>query len=450
MNLNRVSIIHFVRKLKSRHGLRKIAVNTGWLFFDRILRLGVGLFVGVWVARYLGPDQFGIWSYASAFVLLFSPFAVLGLDSIVVREIVKDPTRKEEILGSAFALKLAGGFLTFILSIVIIGFIRPENILMRSIVAITATGLIFQSFDTIDFYFQSQVQSKYTTWVKGAAFLIISFLKVVLILRKTSLMSFVLVVMAETILAGGGLVFAYRFVKQNIFRWKMHLSVARDLLNDSWPLILAGLVVAIYMRIDQIMLGNMIGNAAVGKYSAAVRISELWYVIPTAISISVFPAVVNMRKTNEALYLSRLQKFYDLMVWLGIAIAIPMTFCADNIVRFLYGTQFQGAGTVLAIHIWTGPFVFFGVASSQYLIAENQTKISFYRTAAGAVINVILNLMLITRYHGTGAAFATLVAQIFVACISPAFFKESKVISLMFAKSLNLYRITRNLRRSYG
>ncbi len=440
MNFYR-ALIHLVRKFKSRQGLRKVVANTGWLFFDRFLRLGVGLFVGAWVARYLGPDQFGTWSYAAALVALLSSFAILGLDNIVVREIVKESTRKEEILGSAFALKLAGGFSIFILSIAIIGLIRPEDILMRSVVAITATGLIFQSFDTIDFYFQSQVQSKYTVWARDFAFLIVSFIKVVLILRKTSLISFVLVGTAETVLASGGLIFVYRFVKQNIFQWKMHLSVARNLLNDSWPLALTVLTTAIYMRIDHIMLGNMFGNAAVGKYSAAVRISELWYVIPTAISISVFPSVVNMRKMNESLYLDRMQKFYDLMVWLGIFIAVPMTFFANNIIRFLYGTQFHGAGTVLAIHVWTGPFVFFTVASNQYLMAENQTKIFFYRAAVGAVINIMLNLMLIPRYQGNGAAFAVLISWIFISCISPAFFEESKVISLMFIKSLNFYRI---------
>jgi len=446
MNFRSVPIIRAIRKLKGRQGVRKIAVNTGWLFFDRILRLGVGLFVGVWVARYLGPVQFGIVSYALALVLLFSSVSGLGLESIVVREIVKEPARKDEILGSVFVLKLVGGFVAFVLSVVTISFIRPEDLLMRGVVAITATMLIFQSFDTIDFYFQSQVQAKYTVYARSFAFLIISSAKIVLILTKSPLVSFVWVGMAETVLAAGGLVLAYRFVKNNIFQWKPHFLMARKLMGDSWPLVLSVMLTAIFMRIDQLMLGNMIGNAAVGKYSAAVRISEVWYIIPTAITASVFPSVINTRKTNEALYLNRLQKLYDLMVWLGIAIAISMTFLADSIIKILYGNQYLGAGAILAIHIWAAPFAFFTVASSQYLMAENFTRIYFYRAAFGAIINVLLNILLIPRYQGLGAAFATLVTWTFVACISPVFFKQSRKILTMFFQSFNFYRIVRDLR----
>ncbi|MCR4321033.1 MAG: oligosaccharide flippase family protein, partial [Candidatus Brocadiaceae bacterium] len=142
--------------------LQNILVNTGWLFADRILRMGVGLFVGVWVARYLGPEQFGLYSYALAFVSLFGAFATLGLDGIVVRDIVRDPACKYETLGTAFVLKLIGGSLTFLLVIIAISLLRPHDRLTHWLVGITAVGMIFQAFDTIDFWFQSQVKSKYT------------------------------------------------------------------------------------------------------------------------------------------------------------------------------------------------------------------------------------------------------------------------------------------------
>ena len=102
----------FIRqKLEGKSNLRKIIGNTGWLFADRFLRIIVELFIGVWIARYLGPEKFGLYSYAIAFVALFSAFSTLGLDRIVVREIVKEPTDKDEIIGTAFILKFIGGIL---------------------------------------------------------------------------------------------------------------------------------------------------------------------------------------------------------------------------------------------------------------------------------------------------------------------------------------------------
>lgn len=161
----------FIRiRLEGRTALQKILANTGWLFVDKILRMGVGLLVGVWVARYLGPEQFGLYNYALSFVALFSAFATLGLDGIVVRDIVRDPSYKNEILGTAFILKLLGGISTLILAVGAVSLLRPHDNLTRWLVGIIAAGTIFQAFDVIDFWFQSQVQSKYTVYAKNVAF----------------------------------------------------------------------------------------------------------------------------------------------------------------------------------------------------------------------------------------------------------------------------------------
>ena len=214
----------FIRiRLEGRISLQNILVNTGWLFVDKILRMGVGLLVGVWVARYLGPEQFGLYSYALSFVALFSTFATLGLDGIVVRDIVRDLSYKDEILGTAFVLKFIGGIVTLLLTIFSISIIRPEESLTRWLVMIIAAGTIFQAFDVIDFWFQSQVQSKYTVYAKNIAFLIIALLKSILILTKAPLIAFM--GMSEVVLNTIGLVFAYKlngytfcFATEDFFR----------------------------------------------------------------------------------------------------------------------------------------------------------------------------------------------------------------------------------------
>jgi len=131
-------------KVEGRPHLQQAISNTGWLFADNILRMGVGLLVTIWVTRYLGPEQFGALSYATAFVLIFSSIAQLGLDGIVVRNIVRTPTSRDEVLGSAFVLKLAGGSASLILTLTAIAVLRPADHLTRLLVTIISIGLVFQ------------------------------------------------------------------------------------------------------------------------------------------------------------------------------------------------------------------------------------------------------------------------------------------------------------------
>src|SRR5512139_3639567 len=169
-------------KIEGRNYLQNVVSNTGWQFTDNILRMGVGLFVGIWLARYLGPEKFGIFSYALAFVALFSPLASLGLDDIVVRNLVRDPYSREETLGTAFLLKLASGVLSFVVATGTIFVLRAADNQSHWLVGIIAAGAVFQAFSTIEFWFNSQVQAKYSILAKNSAFLICSALKVAFII----------------------------------------------------------------------------------------------------------------------------------------------------------------------------------------------------------------------------------------------------------------------------
>lgn len=401
----------FVRsKFEGRDNLQKILSNFGWLLIDRVLRMGFGLVVGVWVARYLGPQQFGLYNYAMAFAGLFGPLASLGLDSIVVRDIVRHPERKNEILGTAFALKLTAGSLTLLLTLITIYLLRPNDSLGIWIVGIMSAGYILQAFDTIDFWFQSQLQSKYTVWAKNTAFIIGSILKIVLIQTQASLIAFVWLGLIELTLGAIGLVISYRSNKYNFKNWRPSLFLTQKLLKDSYPLILSGVAIMIYMKIDQIMLGEMLGDKAVGVYSAAVKVSELWYFMPVAISSSVTPVILKAREISQQKYYEQLQKTFYLMVNLSYLVSIPITFLSPTIILTLFGKDYVDSIQILSIHIWASVFVFLGVIRGIWIIAENLTMISFITALLGAVINVLLNLYLIPAYQGVGAAIATVIA----------------------------------------
>jgi O-antigen/teichoic acid export membrane protein len=218
------------------------------------------------------------------------------------------------------------------------------------------------------------------------------------------------------------------------------------MLQDSWPLILSGVMITIYMKIDQVMLGNMANAQAVGNYGAAVRFSEIWYFIPMAVCSSVFPAILRAKQRSKEEYYARLQQLYDIVAWMALAIAIPMTFVSVPLLTTLLGKEFAEAGQILAWHIWAGPFVFLGVARSNWLMAENLTRFSFLTTSLGAIVNVWLNFLLIPPYSGVGAAIATVLSYAVASHISCLLYPPMFKSGLMLTKALFIpFRFEQNL-----
>lgn len=400
----------FIRtRIGGHYILQKTISNTGWLFVDKVIRLGVGLFVSVWVARYLGPEKFGILSYAIAYVALFTAFAKLGLDSVVVRNIVRDPSHKEEILGTAFILKIIGGVLTLLLTVGVISLIRPDEVLTRWLVGIIAAGMTFQAFDTIDFWFQSQIQSKYTVYAKNGSFLVISMVKVALIFLNAPLIAFAWAGLAEVILGSIGLVIVYKVKGYYLKAWSSNLIQVRNLLKDSWPLILSGLLIMIYMRIDQVMLGELTTNKDVGIYSASVYLVEFWYFIPMAITVSVFPVIVESKSLGKNIYDLRMQRLYDLMVWMAVIVALLVSIFSQQIIEMLYGNKYNGAAPVLAIQAWMTTMMFFNVARGKWLLSEGRMKDIMLLNSIAALLNIAGNYFLIPLYGAVGASVASLI-----------------------------------------
>ena len=421
--------------LEGRLNLQKILVNTGWLLFDRIFRMGVGLFVGVWVARYLGPEQFGLLNYAMSFTAVVGSFAALGLESIVVREIVQNELRKNELLGTALGLRVLGNFVVIALNVLFITTSMHEPSNVQFLVIIIAIGFFFQSFDTFDYWFQAKVQSNYSVVAKNIAFLLVSLLKVVAILLHAPLIYFALLATVEVFFGAVGLVLAYR-VHGNLLRGLSYSwTIARKYLRDGWPIMFSSVAIVIYMKIDQVMIGRMINTEAVGVYAAAVKIVEIWYFIPSAITISVFPTILEAKKTDAVLYEKRMQQLYDVMAMLSVGLAVIVTIFATPIMSLLYGKEYLSGIPVLTIYIWSGVGTFLGVASSQFLIAENLTRISLYRTMLGMISNVVLNLVLIPKYGIIGSAVATLISYL-IATFSLVLFSSTRAQASMLLRSL--------------
>jgi len=400
--------------LKQHSGIRKYFANTSWLLGERILRMGVSLFVGIYVARFLGPEKFGLLSYALGFVMLFGTIASFGLNEILVRELLQEKTQIKELLSTAFFIRFFGFLMMGCIIIFALQFTNDDKYTHLMITIITLS-IFFQSFNVIDCYFQSQVQSKYVVIVQFIQLLITSLIKIFLIINKATLIWFAIVFLIDQALLAILLLSIYRWKKEWFSVFSVRWKLAKQLFTNAWPLIFSGMMVSIYMKIDLIMIKEMLDAKAVGIYAAAVKLCEVLYFLPVVVMSSLFPAVVEARKKDLIVYRKQVYRIYEIMIGATAIVAIITTFLADWIVNILYGSIYQEAATILQIYIWAFVFVSLGVVSSKYLVAENLEIYAMYRSILGAIINITLNWYLIPIYGIKGAAIATLITQIFVA-----------------------------------
>lgn len=411
------------KSIRNNKGFIKYFTNTSWLLGEKILRMTVGLFIGIWVARYLGPGQFGLFSYAQSFAGLFTAIATLGLDSIIIRELVKDESKRDILLGTSFILKIIGAFLVMLILFVAINF-TDNDTYTNILIYIIASSTIFQSFNVIDFYFQSKVLSRYVVYANVISLSISSIVKIVLLLNNAPLLAFVLIILFDSIILALGFLYFYFHNKLSTKNWKFSIDTARNLLTHSWPLILSGIIISLYMKIDQIMIKDMINDEAVGYYTAALKLSEAWYFIPIVIVNSLFPAIIKSKKNIQE-YNNRMQALYMFLMMVTIPIAIIVTLSNEYIINFLYGKQFADASAVLEIHIWTSTIVALGVAYNAWLINENYMKKTFYRAFSGMLVNIYLNYLLIPIYGILGAAYASFLSYLFADIIYDVFDKDT-------------------------
>jgi O-antigen/teichoic acid export membrane protein len=394
----------------ARPGLRLLAANVSWLVAERLFLLLANLVVNVWFINYLGSAAYGRYAYALSFTALFAALANLGLDTVVVRELCRDEGSQGQVLATAFWLRVTASWLTLgVVALTVLQVGAPPEV--RGLVLIVALGLLFEPAQVIDLWFQSRILSKYAVLARSSATILTLAAKVLLIAGSMSLVAFAWLQVASV--AWLGLLLGLAFVRQWPRRSLLRPSArrARELLADSWPLIVSGLSVSLYMKIDRIMIGEMLSSQDVGTYAAAAAVSEAFYFLPVVFASSLFPVVIRTREQRgAALYGQRMQALYDGMTGLGYAVAIAATLLAGPLVRGLLDPEFHEAAGVLRIHVWALVFVALGVARSRYIVAENLTRFLMLATVLGAVVNVALNLLLIPRLGITGAACSTLVS----------------------------------------
>lgn len=404
----------FKKSLHGKYEVQQAIKNSGWLFIDKALRVILALTLGVWMARALGPEKFGLLSYVFAFCALFIPVAGFCVDNLVVRNLVRSSAESSVILGSAANLRLIAGVLAIAICNGTIFLLEPNDSFIRILTFVVSLSFLCQPFDVIDFWFQSQTSSKYSVLAKLPSLLVASVARMALIISASPLIMYAWVQTAEIVLVMVGLLTVYICTGESINTWRPNCKYTLSLLKESWPLVFAGLSVMLYMKIDVVMLAKMVGDHAAGIYSAATRISEGLYFIPMIILSSFAPILVAARERGTKNYRNTFFKLYLLMARLSLFLAILLSFIAAWLVNILFGDAYREVVPILQVHVWASVAVFLGVASSHFLIIEGHQKMALCRAVLGLIANIILNYFLIPRYAALGAAIATLISYFLV------------------------------------
>ena len=401
-------MIQKLKSLKNHQGFMKYFKNTSWLFAEKILRMIVGLFIGVWVARYLGPEKFGLLSYAQSFVGLFIAIAMMGLNSLVVKEIINHKEKLNEILGTSIVLKLIGSVIAFIMILISIQF-TTNDFNTNLLIFIIMSSLIFQSFNVIEFYFQSQVISQYIVYANAISLLVSSLLKIILILTKAPLIYFAIALSFDSLILATGFIYFYKKHNFLLKEWKFNKQIALKFLYDGWPLILSGMSFVLYNNIDKIMLQNMLDSYSVGIYSVATRLVIVWHFLPGLIVTSFMPTLVKSFEDND-IFIIRLTYLSSLLIWFSIFLILVYIFLSDFIISITYGKDFIQASETMIILIWSTAFIFFNTVWNRWMLIKGDTKITFYYSLLTAILNIIFNYIFIHTYGIIGASYALLVS----------------------------------------
>lgn len=398
--------------------------NTLWLLAERMFQMGSSFLVIILLTRYLGPENYGILSYSQSFVGIFVAFSTLGLEVILVREITKNKSESNTLLGTALVLKLTASFIAILLIFVINSSQDDSKIVL--ITNIIAFSLIFNSLNLgIDTFFQANVISRYSAICKMIVSIFSSALKLFLIYIEADLIYFACIITLDGLFLLLGYVYIYTYQKRSVFDLNFDKKTATNLIKNGWPMMLVAVAVFLYTKIDQIMISNMLNNESVGYYAAAVKVTEIFYFIPLLITQSIFPRIVEIKGSgNTKEYFQLIGKSYKLVLWISLPIVFLLVVFNEMIINVLYGNSFEQSTEILSVLAFCLIFVSIGSVNTKILYVEKYEIKYLKRSILGVFVNITLNYYLIAEYGSIGAAFSTLFTLFFIHYIYDIFDKD--------------------------
>lgn len=409
--------------------------NLYWASLGKVCNLASGLIVGIIVARYLGPEQYGLMNYVISYVFLFQTIAVFGLDSIEVREEAKNVTDNNNIMGTAFVLKLILGVIMMIATIITSLLIESDSY-TTILVGIYSLTIVLNSFNVIRNYFTSIVQNEYIVKAEISRTAIGIGLKLVLLFFKSSLTVFVIAYMIDYLLLASGYYMAYKYKVGRIKDWIFDCEYAKKLLKASFPLMLTSTAVLMYQRIDQVMIGQMLNKESVGYFAIASRFVEVLIYVPMVLAQTIMPILVKYKEESKDLYIEKSQKFMNISFWSTLILSALTSLLAWWIVNLTFGKNYLPAVIILQIMSFKAASVALSNTAGTMIIIEGKQKYAIVRDLIGCVVCVSLNSIMLPKIGILAAAIIAIISNIAAGYIADAFIPSYRRIFLQQTQTL--------------
>ncbi len=406
----------------------KTVNNAKWMIGEQAVQMGISVVLGVLTARYLGPSNYGVINYAAALVVFFSSIVTLGLEGVIIKEMVNNRDAEGTILGTGIVMRLIASALSILSIMILLMILNPGDTLVLKVGFLQSLVMLFRSFELIDFWFQSHLRSKYVAILKSVSYFLVAAYKFYILFTNKSVEWFAFSTSLDFLLIAVMIVIAYYRKGGKPMRFSM--QVAKDLILQSYHFILSGMLVTVYTQMDKILIGQLLTETDVGLYSAAVTICNYCLLVPVALINSARPTIMQLKKDgDEQKYITRIKQLYAILIWGGIVLALGISIFSKLILRILYDEAYLSAAPALAITIWHVLFSTLGTARGVWIVCENKNSFVKKMVLWGAVVNLALNLLLLPLIGIIGSAITSLVTQIFTSIIAPLLYKETRIHS---------------------
>lgn len=399
----------------------KVTRNASWIIAGRVYHMLLAFFVGLLTARYLGPSNFGLINYAATYTSFFASFCTLGINSVIVKNFVDHPDEEGETVGSAIVLRTVSSVLSVLMMVCITLIADKGETTTHIVVFLCGIGVIFQVMDTLDYWFQSKLESKYSAFATVISYTVVSAYKVWLLATGKSVEWFAISTSIDYMVVAVVLLVMYK--KHNGPQFKCSVRKAKELFSNSYHFILAGLMVSIYGSTDKFMLKQMLNESEVGFYSTAVSLCNTWVFLLTAIIDSLYPVILQSFD-NKKLFERKNKQLYAIVFYVSVGVSLLFSLLASPIVSILYGDAYAPAAVPLRIITWYTAFSYLGVARNAWVVSYSKQNYLKYLYIGATITNVLLNAIMIPLWGASGAALASLLTQISTILLFPAVIKD--------------------------
>lgn len=401
-----------IKTMIGHQGLKRYFFNTSWTLATQGVRLLAGFFVGLWVARFLGPSDFGTYNYLISLISIFSAFASFGTNEQLVTDLVRHPEETTSFLNAAFYLRIFLGLLSIIV-IFIISTLSTEFKNVQVYLLISTPIIIFQTFDLVDVYYRATINLKASSITRIFQILISSIIKIYLIKTNAPLISFFYVMTFDYASYAILIYISFKKLEPGFILMMPNAAYVKRIVASCWPLMFMIVSNSVLSKLDHVLIGNFLAKSDVGYYSSSSRILELLGTFPTLMFSSLYTAILNAKKHSQEEYYNRLYKLSRFLRWISILAAIFFSFFSLEIITLLFGASYAAAAPILRIHSFSFIFFTMSMVSIHWYIAEGLNELLMIKTILAGLTNMTLNLVLIPRYGVNGAVYSSLITYAF-------------------------------------